>query len=37
MRPGDTLVAAPNRRDTVLEARDSPDDEDPGVIIVERA
>jgi hypothetical protein len=36
-RPGDTLVTGPNRRYTVLEVRDSRDDEEPGVMVVERA
>jgi hypothetical protein len=36
-RPGDTLVAGPNRRYRVLEVRESPDEEDPGLMVVERA
>jgi hypothetical protein len=35
-RRGDTLVAGPNRRYRVLEVRDSPDDEEPGLMVVER-
>jgi hypothetical protein len=36
-RPGDTFVAGPNCRYTMLEVRDFPDDEEPGVMVVERA
>jgi hypothetical protein len=36
-RPGDTLVVNPTLQYRVLEVRDSPDDEEPGVMVVERA
>jgi hypothetical protein len=34
---GDTLIVIPTLRYRVLEVRDSPDDEEPGVMVVERA